>query len=648
MLKGKLSEKNASSGYLVLNTWEFYLFYFASFGVHFVPGRPLPKGAKRMEKKESGGGLSGLGLSLGLGGIVSGDSDGSEGASQKASGWWNTSAGDLFGGKSKEEPRDERVETSHVYTYMLEDYMRFYVFKSFEDELKKSRVPLTFLNSDYYNSVSSEYAMLSSSMLEVVLECFFNIADLKTPTEYSIPSDLIIEALTITLKALLRGMRSIRTLEYGPPAIAHSVRGKTGFFKTTQEELFQQLFAATVRNRLYIFLIRAFEYAYWSDSTLRLLRYIIDIWGMVIRPWNLGAPSWMELEDESRDDSPSDIRSLLTDQSKRFVKQLSSVFSGNKGERKGDDSSSSGDSNNSLSLSVEQARRSFVLRNFILYGPTLISFLKMAQRFNLSHKKELKIVSLALSPWDNQDILNMIAEIESCISKTQEARRESLAIAHNIEEVADTARDVLKSADPNLQFTPLRSPVIIDIAQRLVSKMLKNLQTSTSQKITDLLHECIGNVRTVLSLPDQKADPILLDYDSEPELLASSGDPLRKPVKLDYRATSVQRIKDIKFMGNNKYRPITSDENRFIVRRAFELSQLLKRKTGVELNLRVLGAYKIYLWLCVLSIIMLLLIGFGALLQTDFSYDNDYYNYYDSGNEQYDYSRQRAASGGYR
>jgi len=621
-----------------------------------VPGRPLPKGAKPPDPKESSGGL---GLSFGLGGIVSGEGGGGGGSG--GAGWWNKSA-DLFGGKSTEEPRDERAEESHVYAYMLEDYMRFYVFKSFEDELRRSKVPLTFLNSDYYTSVSSEYTTLSSSMLEVVLECFFNIADLKAPAEYSIPSDLIIEALTITLKALLRGMRSIRTLEYGPPAIAHSVRGKAGFFKTTQEELFQQLFSVTVRNRLYIFLIRAFEYAYWSDQTLRLLRYIVDIWGMVIRPWNLGAPSWMDLPDENDTSrSSSDLRSLLAGQSKRLVKQLTTVFSSSKADKKGDDpssSSSSSSSNNasssnssdgSLSLSVEQARRDFVLRNFILYGPTLITFLKMAQRFNLSNKKELKIVALALTSWCNSDILAMISEVDSCVAKTQEARRESLAIAHSIENVADTARDVLKSADPTLQFTPMRSPIVVDIAQRLVSKMLKNLQTCKSQKVADLLHECIDNVRTVLALPDQKADPILLDYDSEhdrADTLGSEG--LRKSMRLDYRATSVQRVKDIKFMGNSKYRPIASDENRFIVRRAFELSQIVKKRTGVELNLRILGAYKIYLWISVLCIIVLLLIGFVALIQSDMYYDTGYYDNYDYGNEQYEYSRQQATRGGYR
>ena len=620
LLKSKVAEKCVTGRYLILNTWEFYLFYFASYGVHYVPGRPEPKGASKPNKKN-------------------GDN----------AGWWQRST-DVIGASAKEVVADEYLDDSHAYSYLLEMYMRFFVFKSFEDELKSSKVALTFLNSEYYTSVSSEYAILSSSMLEVVLECFLNVTDLEAGSEYAVPSDLIIEDLTICVKALLRGMRSLRTLEYGPPAIAHSVRGKSGFFKTTQEDLFKQLFATTVRNRFHLFAIRAFGYAYWSHSNIRLLRYIVEIWGMMARPWALGEPSWM-VPFEATPSKTGLLTAFVIGQGNALVKQFSTAIRNAKGGSGGGSSggSKSDDKSDSrLPGSVDQSRREYVLENFILYNPTLLAFLQMAQRFSLANGKELKIMNVAMTPWVNQDLIAMVNEIESCVQKTQKARIDAVAVPHNTERVAETVKAVLKSADPTLPFLPLRSTQVLDLSKSLCARMKSHLQQKQPPKIVKQLEESLNDLSTVFGI--NVPDPVPFNTSD-----GSDGSDIRssKSLRVNTRATSVQRVRDIKFLGDNKLRPISSDENRFLVRRSHELAQLIKRKFGIELELRLLGAYKVYLWIAFLAFFLLLLVGFIALLTADidFGHSDYYYDAYSTGDysdDPYSYSRQQSYSGGYR
>lgn len=694
----------------MLNTWEFFLFYFATFGVHFVPGRALPKGAAPPDPPRPT-------LSVW----------------ESLSGWADKAIGAVGLQKKDEDDRDERIAESHVYCYMLEEYMRFFVFKSFEEDLSNSKVSLTFLNNDYYNSVSSEYGVLSSSMLEVLLECFLHITDLNSPSEYQIPSDLIIEGLTITIKALLRGLRSVRTLEYGPPAVSHSVRGKSGgFFKTTQEELFQALLQTTVRNRLYLFLLRAFEYAYWPSSTLRLLRYIIEIWGMMIRPWNLSAPSWMpetpsslsssngasgdasEATIQGNDTSGSGqnssqhqsstapLANLVSGFTKRLGKQMNNILA-RRGRDQASDAHQGGSGNNSgeggsggdnfqrLAASVELARRDYVLQNFIFYGPAFIEFLHMAQRYNLAQKKELKVVIFGLRSWTYHDILEMALEIESAIRRTKDAHREGTPIPYNIERMAEDAKAVLHSLDPKFQLQPIHGPHAIDIAHRLVSKMeLYSNQAGQSPSMVYLLREGISMAREIFGL-SEKAQPVAFDLkDSGIDVLSTSRgkgfngsntrgaggeqkigpfrnssssagtggygrenyreqQPSRLSMRRTARRTNVEAVRDMQFLGDESLRPITSTENAFLTRKAFALSRIIKQFTGLDLDLRILGSYRLALLLAFLAFVGLLLIGFGALLQSDFtSYDYGSYNNYNYDEYDYEYSMRQAAAGRYR
>lgn len=606
----------------MLNTWEFFLLYFASFGVHYVPGRVLPKGAAKPEPPRS-----------------------------EANVWntipgWVSKAADAVGVfKNEGEDRDERVEESHVYCYLMEEYMRFFVFKSFEEDLANSKVPLTFLNNDYYTSVSSEYGILSSSMLEILLECFLHITNLESPTEYAIPTDLVIEGLTITLKALLRGMRSIRTLEYGPPTIAHSVRSKTGgFYKTTQEELFQALFQKSVCKRLFLFLTRAFGYAYWSATTLRLLRYVVEIWIMVLRPWGLSAPSWMPpapVAPSSQNNAGSGSHSTENANLGSFVTGISGVtkkigrqFTNIMRSSRNEVSDESTHSEPRVSAAIEQARRDFVVRNLVLYGPTLVEFLHMAQRFNMTHKKELKIIIFGFEGWNNQDILEIVMDIENCMKRTLDARRDSVSIPQNVILVAEDAFESLKNIDQNIQIHHLRGSFTADIAQRLVSRMRVHLQSENPMPVTRLLQEGIHMCREIFGLSD-KVSPVAFDLRDGGSPGSPGSDDDGQPARLSMRRTGrAGKVRDVKFLGKNKYRPIASYENPFLTRRAFELSQLLKKKTGVELDLRLLGAYKIYVWLIVLALFMLIFIGFIALIQSDFGPYEDYYTQYDY---EYDY-----------
>lgn len=549
-------------------------------------------------------------------------------------------------GSEVDEVDDEYLDSSHAYSYLLEMYMRFYVFKSFEDDLKSSKSALTFLNNDYYTSVSSEYAILSSSLLEVVLECFLNIFDDSNSSEYIVPSDLIIEALTICIKALMRGMRSIRTLEYGPPAIAHSVRGKSGFFKTTQEDLFKQLFATTVRDRFYLFMTRAFGYAYWSHDTLRLLRYVVEIWGMIIRPWSLGEPSWM-IPSEPSQSRTGKLKAFFLDQSNSLKKQITQVWSANTPGHKSDENADS-----RTPAFVDQARRDYVLDNFILYTPTLVAFLQMSQRFSLALKKELKIVTTALVPWVNSDIMAMVKEVDSCVFKTQESRRDSVAVAHNIERVAEAAKAALKFGDVSLPFVSLNSQLLLDLSRKLYARMKMHMQHDQPEKVLVELENSIEDLQTVFDIGNMP-DPVAFDTnDSGSGVGNSFADRLPKTKFMNSRATGPQRVRDIKFLGDPKLRPIASNENRFFVRRAYSLAQLIKKKTGVELELRLLGSYKLFLWISFLSILVLLFMGFIALIQSDLAsgdYESYDYNYgYDSSGYSYDYSHQQARNGGYR
>lgn len=603
-----------------------------------MPGRPLPKGSAKPDPPRTGPNVW-----------------------NTIPGWFNKAADAVGVFKNEGEDRDERIDESHVYCYLMEEYMRFFVFKSFEEDLASSKVALTFLNNDFYTSVSSEYGILSSSMLEVLLECFLHITNLESPTEYAIPTDLIIEGITITLKALIRGMRSIRTLDYGPPAIAHSVRSKTGgFFKTTQEELFQELFQTSVCNRLFLFLTRAFGYAYWSATTLRLLRYIVEIWIMVLRPWGLSAPSWMpptptlsasqnniNAGNTNTTDNSNNLGSFVTGVTKSLGKQFNSIMRSSRNDVGGDDHHSEP----RLPAAVEQARRDFVIRNLVLYGPTLVEFLHMAQRFNMTHKKELKIIILGFDGWNNPDVLDIVLEIDSCIKRTNEARRDSVAIPYNVESIADAARDSLKDVDASVQFHAIRGPFPSDIAQRLVSRMRVHLQSEIPVPVARLLQDGTNMCREIFGLSD-KVSPVVFDLqDSNGGTGTPGSDRDGQPTRLSMRRTGrVGKVGDVKFLGNNKYRPIASYENPFFTRKAFSLSQLLKKHTGVELDLRLLGAYKVYVWLAVLSLFMLILIGFISLLQADFGPYEDYDYSSEYRYDSYDYERtmRQARGGGYR
>lgn len=602
-----------------------------------MPGRPSPKGSAKAEPAPSAQGLFGT-----------------------FPGWLNkaSDAVGLFKGEGDE--RDDRVDESHVYCYLLEEYMRFFVFKSFEEDLANSKVALTFLNNDFYTSVSQEYGILSSSMLEVMLECFLHITNLESLTEYVIPTDLIIEGLTITLKALLRGMRSIRTLDYGPPAIAHSVRSKTGdFFKTTQEELFQDLFETTVRNRLYLFLTRAFGYAYWSATTLRLLRYIVEIWIMVLRPWGLSAPSWMSPTPSptatTNNNGPNNATSVDNNAARGGNAYLANAFSGvtkKLGKQftsmmrlsRNDIGKEDSNTEPRLPVTIEQSRRDFVIRNLVLYGPTLIEFLQMAQRFNMAHKKELKIVILGFDGWLHTDMVDLVLEIESCIKRTNDARRDSVAIPFNIESVADAARESLKSSDPTITFHYIRGSFTADIAQRLVSRMRGQLQSQNPEAVAKLLQEGIAMCREIFGLSD-KVSPVAFDLHGDNGGNGASGsDEDGQPARLSMRRTGrVGKIRDVKFLGSDKYRPIASYENPLLTRKAFALSQFMKKKAGIDLDLRLLGAYKIYVWLGVLAIFTLILIGFIALVRSDFGpYEGQEHTYYDYDSYDYEYNLRQA------
>jgi hypothetical protein len=197
---------------------------------------------------------------------------------------------------------------------------------------------------------------------------------------------------------------------------------------------------------------------------------------------------------------------------------------------------------------------------------------------------------------------------------------------------------------------PLRGSGMVNMAQILVSKIDRHFSSAQTAKMKKLIETSVVQIREIFDLKT-RASPIAFSLDSTMDDDSTGGTSTSK--KLSSRATGVQRVMNLEFTGDNRLRPISANENRFLVRRAHEISLYLKRNYKVDLDLRLLGSYKIYVWIALLAMILLFIIGFGKFVSS-LEFDEQAYNYdtssyaYQYNSDDYNYQKYKAENGGYR
>ncbi|XP_049850790.1 uncharacterized protein LOC126323914 [Schistocerca gregaria] len=631
--------------YIRLNILELYLFYYAAYGAQLKSHSNLSKfqsppvsGVKLHLRPEHG-------LNRGASTISSAIERVSGfrkfGTPEHLSDTLNSFFG-FFSQTPKKSDADRRIQKSHPYSYVLEDYMRFFVYKSFGDIGPFEQ--LSFLDREYYTWVQSESNRISYTIFQIVLEFWLNQYDHSTSKTYFPPSPIIIECITIVLKALFRHLKTMRASKY--PAQVECVPALDHRNYANQEEIYLYLIHYSARKPLYWFFSRAFEYTLWSSHTMNTLAYIVELWVMCTRPWALSFPSWMptgsnlfpELETTSKSHN---FQHSILDFVKNFWKAdaKSSTSSSSGLSRSGNvDPGSCGSesfenqfTNAKQLLQQEQARKAFVAKNFLWYVPVLIWFLNMALRFDFSQELELDIFSYVLSSWSQKDLLNIIWEFEQYLqtaNKRTNQRPEknvspsSLASPSSVESVITV---ILNSLPPGLHIRHclLREHSVLDCVRTIISRLRRQASCpGNSDVASEMLKSCIQMLQYIFRTEDTK---FVLEKSFSPFVAqnktcspssptAEDADYSKTPKGPTFqsRAPSLAAA-DATFLGDERLRPITSGENATLVRFFYHLSKFIDSKTDVYVDLRILASYKIYAWTALTYFALLILISIFKL-----------------------------------
>ena len=572
---------------LNLSTWEYYVFFFAAYGVG------LSRGWKGCQPQPV---------------VVSTSSPELDGSI------WNNVFKTMTSISKKEmqEQRDERIEGSSAYSYLYEEYMRFFVHCSFM--LPNSSItPTSYLDQEFYSVVRSDYPTISSTILQPTLDFWLNSEASIPSLPYVVPDELIVECLIIGLKALMRGLKTIRAEEpnlLSAEPITAPMRSRS--ISISQEELFNQILFNSIRYPLFQFLSRTFEYKYWKVHTIRILKYIVQIWIMCIRPWDLSLPSWMNVTAETAEEPEVQFKP------ERVLKYFSTMFSGDaqhKGtNRYGYGGKSSGGSphisgkNPPSQHVLEQARREYVASYFLLYTPLLTMYLH--RDIDKKSKKEMKILYSILEPWSASDLLDPVLEVDAAIEAYHNAEKRYETLSPQANFLALTALDAVGLCK-QLIPSPLRWHTTANIAAKIFHNMESIIMSSSNKELVSLAgscKECLAQIFNFDRLSKESPPIAPIDFGG-----------VEKPYK-KRRVPAHISIRDAQYRGDSRLQPITSTESAFLVRSAYKLSLYLKKRYSVDLDLRLIGSLRIYAWVAVMSVFVLLMMGIWSLITLDWSW----------------------------